>query len=494
MGKNIVLFVDGTRNNGLSDPPGQATNVWKMHKLCEEQCQKYQAGVATNVLAIGALTGFGTKKRLKGAYRFLTDNYKQGDHIFLLGFSRGAFAVRLFAGFLGYAGTIFGSALYEDYLPHIYRIYEGSIILNTISAFRQYLLRFGETTPLPIHFLGVWDTVEEYWPQRDLPEIQSLPRHITHARHALAIHERRGEMQPTLWTKWDSTTSTVKQVWFPGAHADVGGGYGDSKLSEAPLQWMRDQAHECGLAITPVERTERTPILHQERTGGNVVSGNIVSWFRHERIRTALSDFSEVQLLTSMGVDQTACAHLLKPHTKVQCPSYFTTDQRQEAENKVHEADTKALQLVLRLKASQPAPDWISKLTFEDAASCEAKCEMFLSNLHNSGISQDDFSICLFLMILLEADTAPICTALDNFVNEQLRTVDGALDLFEQRFSGFRVALPQPLEYCIKKLRDRVSVKNEQSIQNAVREGTKLGRQIRAAFARRKPSPQKPDE
>jgi uncharacterized protein (DUF2235 family) len=253
MGKNIVLFVDGTRNNGVSDPPGQTTNVWKMHKLCEERCQKYQAGVATKALAIGAITGFGTKKRLKRAYRFLTDNYKQGDHIFLLGFSRGAFAVRLFAGFLGYAGTIFGSALYEDYLPHMYRIYQGSVILNMVSGFRQYLLNFGETTPLPIHFLGVWDTVEEYWPQRDLPEIQSLPRHITHARHALAIHERRGEMQPTLWTKWDSGTSTVKQVWFPGAHADVGGGYEDSRLSEAPLQWMRDQAHECGLAITPVE-------------------------------------------------------------------------------------------------------------------------------------------------------------------------------------------------------------------------------------------------
>jgi hypothetical protein len=257
---------------------------------------------------------------------------------------------------------------------------------------------------------------------------------------------------------------------------------------------MRDQAYECGLAIPPVEPTERTTILHQERTGGGVISGNVVSWFRHELIRNALSDFSDAQLLTSMGVDQTASAHLLKPYMKIKCPSYFTGNQRQEAENKVHEADTKVLQLVLRLKASQPAPEWISKVNFQDAAVCEAKCETFLGNPHHSDISDDDFSICLLLVILLGANTAPLCRALENIVDEQLSTVDGALGLFEQRLSQFRVALPQALEHCMKTLRDRSKVKHEQDFDEGLRKTKELRKQFQAKFAPRKPSRQKTDE
>jgi hypothetical protein len=195
-----------------------------------------------------------------------------------------------------------------------------------------------------------------------------------------------------------------------------------------------------------------------------------------------------------MGVDQTACAHLLKPNTKVECPSYFTRDQRQEAEDNVHEADTKALRLLLRLEASAPAPDWISKLTFEDAARCEAECESFLGKPHNSDISEEDFSISLVLIILLGAETAPICKALNNVVNAQLSTVDGALDLFRQQLSGFKAALPQPLENCMEALRNRARVKHEQDLQEAFRKGIELRKQIQARFAARKPSPQKPDE
>ena len=171
MGKNIVLFVDGTGNKGNINRPEATTNVWKMYDLCGT-CERYvcyQPGVGTNRFDIlGGLTGFGTKKRLRTAYRFLTDNYRAGDNIFLFGFSRGAFAVRLFAGFLGHVGNIFGNPVYQDYLPHMYQIYEGSVILNATSNFRDYMKRFKEATiPLPIHFLGVWDTVEQYYPQRE---------------------------------------------------------------------------------------------------------------------------------------------------------------------------------------------------------------------------------------------------------------------------------------------------------------------------------------
>src|SRR5580700_10985181 len=102
MGKNIVLFIDGTGKNGGTDAPGTRTNVWKMHKACSEpsQLQCYLPGVGSARFdAAGKIVGFGTKKRLESAYNFLLKNFTPGDNIFFFGFSRGALAVRLFADF-----------------------------------------------------------------------------------------------------------------------------------------------------------------------------------------------------------------------------------------------------------------------------------------------------------------------------------------------------------------------------------------------------------
>lgn len=97
MGKNLALFIDGTGNSGTRDKPLQKeTNVYHLFELCQESCKLYQGGVGSSRLDIlGGVTDFGTKERLKHAYRFLIDNYRTGDNIFLFGFSRGAFAVRL---------------------------------------------------------------------------------------------------------------------------------------------------------------------------------------------------------------------------------------------------------------------------------------------------------------------------------------------------------------------------------------------------------------
>src|ERR1035438_3172991 len=163
MSKNIVVFIDGTGCDGQRDK--NTTNVWELHKasLGREHLNRYLPGVGSGMWDIfGGLAGFGTKERLEETYNFLVKNHDDGDHIFLFGFSRGALAVRLFASFLGYVGTLFGSRENRHYLPRVYQIYEASVLLNAADKFREYMRHFGETTPLPIHFLGVWDTVVEY--------------------------------------------------------------------------------------------------------------------------------------------------------------------------------------------------------------------------------------------------------------------------------------------------------------------------------------------
>jgi hypothetical protein len=76
----------------------------------------------------------------------------------------------------------------------------------------------------------------------------NLSRSIKHAYHALSIHERRGTFPPTLWQKQDQSADQVlEQVWFPGVHCDVGGGYHTTGLSDAAFDWMVQKAIACGL-------------------------------------------------------------------------------------------------------------------------------------------------------------------------------------------------------------------------------------------------------
>ena len=74
------------------------------------------------------------------------------------------------------------------------------------------------------------------------------------ALHALAIDEQRGPFRPTLFTLPEGTTLAshqhVEQTWFAGTHADVGGGWPETELSDIALLWMAERAAATtGLAI-----------------------------------------------------------------------------------------------------------------------------------------------------------------------------------------------------------------------------------------------------
>jgi hypothetical protein len=114
----------------------------------------------------------------------------------------------------------------------------------------------------PIHFLGVWDTVGSLGIPIDglpIPEFVSkrwtfhdtdLSSHVAAAYQALAIDEERRPFSPTLWTRQDHADGQLlEQVWFAGAHSDVGGGYPEPELAEIPLLWMIDRARARGLAF-----------------------------------------------------------------------------------------------------------------------------------------------------------------------------------------------------------------------------------------------------
>jgi hypothetical protein len=109
-----------------------------------------------------------------------------------------------------------------------------------------------------IRFLGVWDTVGALgvpmFSRTVFARIKygfhdtALGRVIENAYQAAAIDEQRADYKVTLWTK-QRENQHVEQRWFPGAHANVGGGYENDSLPAAPLKWIADRAVECGLDL-----------------------------------------------------------------------------------------------------------------------------------------------------------------------------------------------------------------------------------------------------
>ena len=109
---------------------------------------------------------------------------------------------------------------------------------------------------MPIKVIGVWDTVGSLGTPRigwlEALGLQSkgmteyrfydttLNACVENAYQALALDERRAPFSPALWEKRGSSAqaTNLKQVWFPGVHSNVGGGYDDQDIANLTLAWM----------------------------------------------------------------------------------------------------------------------------------------------------------------------------------------------------------------------------------------------------------------
>jgi uncharacterized protein (DUF2235 family) len=274
VGRNLVVCLDGTWNSYKD-----RTNVSRLHAAVSSmpssrdagraQLKYYDEGVGTGRWdrLRGGVFGKGLSRNIVQAHAWLIDNYRGGDQIFVFGFSRGAFTARSLVGLINRFGIPEPAkdnsssldrawAAYHAYRNNGPRARDG--VGYTEAGHRDGSVR--------IRFLGVWDTVGAL----GLPEDQSS-RHeefhdtslcpiVDHARHALAIDEHRRPYAATLWTafpdRWDESLASsgqrsVEQRWFPGAHANVGGGYEDDMLPDLPLAWIAAEASKLGLDVHP---------------------------------------------------------------------------------------------------------------------------------------------------------------------------------------------------------------------------------------------------
>lgn len=176
------------------------------------------------------------------------------------GENRGAYTVRSLAGFIGAVGLLEKAHLRR--VPEAYALYRLSPEkrLNSIPDQRLKQLDSPPRCPIPIKFIGVWDTVGalgapapilgRYTRGKVGFHDTQLGKDVQHAYHALAVDERRRPFQPDLWRGMPAEGQTIEQVWFSGVHSNVGGSYRNTVLSNITLNWLTDCASKHDLEFT----------------------------------------------------------------------------------------------------------------------------------------------------------------------------------------------------------------------------------------------------
>ena len=244
--RNLVVLCDGTGQN-RTEP---VSNVVHLHRRLpassDAQRVHYIAGLGHGPEGLmGRWFGYGLAANLAAGYDFLVRHYRPGDRVFLLGYSRGAYALRALSGLLDRVGLVREPDPRRQ--RQALRLYTRRAPSGERAAFAESFTR-----PCPVHFLGAWDTVASlgYLYSRAVLFDARLMPSVRHARHALAIDERRPKFEPLLWSPDRlGPDQTLQQVWFTGAHGDVGGGYAQRGLAEIALGWMLDQARGAGLQV-----------------------------------------------------------------------------------------------------------------------------------------------------------------------------------------------------------------------------------------------------
>ncbi|KAK3333270.1 hypothetical protein B0T19DRAFT_448870 [Cercophora scortea] len=309
--KRLIICCDGTwmdSDTGYTKPsymnpagkaqtPSNVTRISRsLKRICSDgrlQIIEYHCGVGSSGtisdLISGGAFGLGISENIRASYAFICANYCDGDEIIIIGFSRGAFTARSIAGMVSDIGLLTRAGM--DYFYPIYKDTQNWRTLdyqdpfptipfdnkpkgeNAAPKYRQILVERGLTrinenagngTMIKVKAVAVWDTVGSLgipnvgWLARlGLPHSTkeyrffdtSLSDRIEHAFHALALDEHRKPFSPTLWerTAANKGTTDLRQVWFPGNHGNVGGGWQDAGMANISLAWMMDQLASIGV-------------------------------------------------------------------------------------------------------------------------------------------------------------------------------------------------------------------------------------------------------
>ncbi|KAG8891414.1 hypothetical protein FRC01_014713, partial [Tulasnella sp. 417] len=256
---------------------------------------------------------------ITGGYKFLMQHYSKGDKICLFGFSRGAFTARCLAGMLHHVGLLPRSNV--EQVEFAYSLYESRDVVRA----RKFKEAF--SSDVAVEFVGVWDTVSSVGLGAPLLPFNGSETFIRTFRHALALDERRAKFKPNPWQykktcpkcgsrprvqedgveniiqlvspiRWPGDPecwcedemlhhggqlTDVLEVWFPGCHADVGGGNENNTkrftLANPSLRWMVTEIlkSNCGIIFKQDAFTKWLPSLNKRILAFGAISSALPS-------------------------------------------------------------------------------------------------------------------------------------------------------------------------------------------------------------------------
>ncbi|OBK70936.1 DUF2235 domain-containing protein [Mycobacterium sp. 1274761.0] len=265
--KNLILCFDST-----TDRPGprDASNVEATYRLLQStaddrQLTWYDAGPAS--LSSPQLfnptarrwrrnAAAAARRSVVDAYFFLVDNWEPEDRIFLLGAGRGAYCARSLARMLASVGlTADCDDHFAEYALAAFALPTQSRTTTDWGHIQRLAcaLADGEDVAVPVHFLGLWDTLKVPG-AIELCEEDWLGN-VVSGRHAVAIDGGSGPFGECRMGSDDD----VEEVWFRGTHCDVVGGPNAYwPLADITLDWMLDGLVNAG-AIVGDNAKPRTP-------------------------------------------------------------------------------------------------------------------------------------------------------------------------------------------------------------------------------------------
>lgn len=295
MSKLLIFNFDGTSNqpsDAVQSINGQGviqdesiTNIVKFHLLCgghlkntpgeasgwndsTQKCFYYQ-GIGTygsrlrrtvNVLISPEKSDIANI--LKQAKADFIQHFQTGDEVLLTGFSRGGALARRFC-----------SIISKD-MPEL-SIYQG--IFDTVASIGSPNLSSKDRPNTEVVF----------------EHGHALAHTVKQALHMVALDDKRKAFQPTLM----NADERILEVWFSGAHADVGGGHYQDGLSDITLQFMLNWLEQLPIQLTlkTVEDIDFTMLLAENAnfklTIEHVIIAPNVFGKNHQQDRLAFIDW-----------------------------------------------------------------------------------------------------------------------------------------------------------------------------------------------------------
>jgi hypothetical protein len=231
------------------------SNVYNLNIGIETHNEDNSANIAFYFNGVGSnnssglgtrAAGIGVADVIQQVYVNICSNFNGGDEIsapdkiYLFGFLRGAYIVQSICNLINEYGLLFASRI--NYFNEMYQHWIGQYPELTKDKFvSQYCRKH-----VQIEFVGLFDSVFGFYKEdRNSPllrarmdENRAMPSVVKVGAHLLAIDEHRSFFGPFPWKGISHPTQKIHQIWMPGNHSDVGGGYRDDFLSTISLRRM----------------------------------------------------------------------------------------------------------------------------------------------------------------------------------------------------------------------------------------------------------------